>query len=177
MTTALRIAATFIAATLLGGCAHRAPSPFGETVPFPEGWVGTYRGPLFISNAPPTQEPPMMTLTIEPTDDPASWRWAIHYEGQNIRDYRLLVLPDGQFQIDEGGGLVLEADLVENELHSIFGFPGQLLTVKYTHLGDAIRFDLQTIRQEATNVIELGNSQITTHDLLGAQRAHLQRGN
>ena len=80
--------------------------------------------PLRVSLAGGGGEELPMELRIEATDDPKTWRWAIRYGGQPVRDYRLIVkdAEKGRHLIDEGNSIKLPATLVGGSLVSSFAF-------------------------------------------------------
>ncbi len=100
---------------------HAAP---GVAAEFPESWLGHWRGEATAGDpAHPVRF--TMELKVDATDRPDRFQWTILYDGpagRQVRPYTLLVKDRqrGEFQIDEGQGIVLEARLFNGVLCTEF---------------------------------------------------------
>ena len=84
-----------------------------------------------------------MGLDITPVEK-GIWRFAIRYEGQPVRDYRLLAVDGdpGRFEIDEGNGIRIPTFLIGDELVSHFAVSGNRLTSRYRAVPEGILFEV-----------------------------------
>ncbi|MBL8729289.1 MAG: hypothetical protein JNM25_12705 [Planctomycetes bacterium] len=108
---------------------------------FPAGWSGTWRGTLEVCNADGALPGASVEHVIEPTEDPARWRWVTTYDGaagRVVKDYTLLVRDAlrGAYAIDERDGVVLEARWLGDALHTWFEVGGSLLIVRESVLAN-----------------------------------------
>jgi hypothetical protein len=100
---------------------------------FPEDWSGTWKGKLEIFQKSKVVQRIDLTLTIAPTDTAGRWKWQIQYQGQDVRDYRLIATPDtaqGKWVIDEQDGIILDLQRNGNVLTSIFEVDSLWLVVR-----------------------------------------------
>ena len=172
---------------LLGLIQLLAVSPASQDRPFPDGWVGEWHGTL-TTVAPPdsvrNRIPLTLTIAREASGDAWSWRTVFNADTvRGLRNYRLLVrdAARGLYATDEGNGVVLEDTWVGGSLISVFQVGTQILESRYTMRGDTLTHDIvywsstpsTTVRGSGANAE--GGVAITTHRILGRQRAVLTR--
>ncbi len=145
----------------------------------PQDWVGTWKGTIATDS--PTTANFSLELTIQPTDDPDRYQWTMIYDGeagQSIRPYHLVIKDraKGDFVIDEGNGIELEARFFADTLRSTFRAGANFLAVTYRLTeGPSDRkliFDLMSFEQgERKND---GMMMVESLSILNFQRGELQ---
>lgn len=114
-------------------------------VPFPQGWIGRWEGPLAIH---PQGSMKDVTMALEIGQaDSLGWPWTLLYlvDGQeDRREYFLQPVNSlqGRWQIDERNGIVLGCRYLDRTLWSVFGVEGQLLQARYGLEGEMLRFEI-----------------------------------
>jgi hypothetical protein len=110
---------------------------------------GTWRGQL--ENLPrPIPQPPTVFFTVGAGADAADgcleWRMEYRLFGTSVglKDYQLCRDDNGEFVIDEGGGLLLAATVVGDDIFTGFALPDHRIRI-FTHMhrdGDRIFYDI-----------------------------------
>lgn len=99
--------------------------PTKEPVPFPDGWVGVWKGELSIFNQNGFQQSIPMELHILPLDSAGQYTWTIVYgldKETGPRSYILKTIDaeKGLFKIDEQNSIAMEAYFLHDKLFSRF---------------------------------------------------------
>lgn len=153
----MRAIPTVLATLVLCGCAAPAPAPTPATSAppprapapsFPQDWCGTWEGTMTISAAgrEAVQRVPV-TLEIAPTGEDGVYRWRTTYNhdpAKGQKDYllRTVDIAAGRYAIDEGGGLVLDADWMGRALVSVFEVQGRTFEARYSLEGETLVQDI-----------------------------------
>jgi hypothetical protein len=116
--------------------------------PFPESWVGTWKGTLtgFGAGERVTMTVPV-TMTIAPTADRAVFQWRQVFNNDstvNVKDYLLRVddAASGRYSTDERNGIVIDATYVGGALVSVFRVGLQVLETRVSLQADSLVQDL-----------------------------------
>lgn len=137
----------------------------------PEKWLGTWRGPLSLR--PPVAGFPAtspMELRISALGA-GRWGWVIAYSGQPERVYELrATTTTGAFVLDEKNGIFLDEVFEGEELLCAFEVDSRLLLTRYTHLGEAVRYETRTFKKG-----EPGPNKVASRKATGFQSALLKR--
>lgn len=126
---------------LAGSLAHGA-----EKELLPVAWHGNWQGSMLVYGRPNT--PPQrvaLGLNIAPVPEKNQLTWTLQYgEGdkKSVRPYVLIRTPQGQLQIDEQNGIVLDVDLTGNVIYSQFEVNGSLLTARYELRDKELLFEI-----------------------------------
>jgi hypothetical protein len=101
---------------------------------FPASWVGHWKGSASVGMGDKLQAF-TMELIVSPTSDPARHDWTLVYDGHAGRQERkyTLIARDaalGQYVIDENNGIVLDATIIDDVLHSHFVVQGNRIVVR-----------------------------------------------
>lgn len=166
---------------------------------FPEDWVGHWRGEA-RAGGPGTRPAAsfVMELIVQPMEqktpsDARRWTWTIVYDGSQGRQERAYVLIEkdrerGQYVIDEGNSIVLDAVFLQGGLYSHFALEQVELSSAYRLMNfgaadERLMLEILTHRPGAGTktgggVIE-GTQQrvpeVTTFGLISLQRAEMTR--
>ena len=111
------------------------PSPAVAPPSFPAAWRGRWTGDSRLVGPTGTRMTFRMELEIEPTETPGRWTWTVTYDGEAGRQVRpyFLVEKDpakGTFEIDEGNGIVLAAQLLDGALYGQFAVGTSRITTR-----------------------------------------------
>lgn len=149
-------------------------SPFLAQPPveFPADFVGEWRGEMLWAR--PEQKEPQtvaMSLTIRPNGNGEDHEYRLQYGDQDARPYVLRPKDraQGHWQIDEGGGLVLDAFWLGGALVSAFEVGSQTIVTRLWREGDAVMSEMVTLQNEP--LAEAAG--VKTRRVLGTQRARL----
>jgi hypothetical protein len=119
-----------------------APANMG----LPADWHGRWTGTLKITPVDGKEQETPMELTIERLKDSKNLRWRIIYgEGKTapVRDYEFQPQEKANhFVIDEKNGVLIDAWITGDVLHSQFEVADSLIAVRYERAGDVLRFSL-----------------------------------
>lgn len=152
-----------------------SPATFGQTLNFPTSWVGKWSGKMLIYTQGATKDSVNVEMTINPAEEPNSWRWKTVYlspKNPITKDYTLKTADaaKGHYWLDEGDGIVLDAYLLGNKLFHLFGVSGLYLTATYELQGDTLVFEVTSGKWLNTT----GND-VTNYSVLNLQRSRLRR--
>lgn len=141
-------------------------------VDFPADFVGEWRGDMVWDR--PGQDKPQtvaMSLTIRPNGTADDHEYRLKYGDQEPRPYVLRPKDraKGHWQIDEGGGLVLDAFWVGGALVSAFEVGSQTIVTRLWREGDALVSEMVTLQNDA--LAEAAG--VKTRRILSVQRARL----
>jgi len=148
---------------------------------FPDSHLGIYKGTCrSVSPDGKKMEFPMR-LELAADRSRLSWSFTIVYgEGERaqVRDYRLLGVDDapGRFRIDEKNGIVLDATLVGDTLHSTFSVQGNLIHARYRFVDGAVEFALDSFAEGGETGGKDGAPLVKGFVLQAAQQARLMKG-
>lgn len=148
---------------------------FGQTVNFPTSWVGKWSGKMLIYAQGATKDSLDVEMTINPAEEPNSWRWKTVYlspKNPITKDYPLKTADatKGHYWLDEGDGIVLDAYLLGNKLFHLFGVSGLYLTATYELQGETLVFEVTSGKW----LNSTGND-VTNYSVLNLQRSLLRR--
>lgn len=168
-----------------GAAAASSPSARGAAAPVaPPGvppelvpFLGRHRGSLRMLSVNGASTVPMGLDVAVVADHPGQLTWTMRYgdgERAQVRDYRLLfdAGAPGRCRIDERNGTVLDVQLVDGELVSVFTVPGQVLVVRYRAVPGGLDFALEAWNPAAA--VATGGG-VTTIAAVSSQRAALRR--
>jgi len=104
------------------------------TVQFPQSWVGHWKGDASTGDGTQSQKF-TMELIVAPTEKPDRYKWTIVYDsnlGRQERPYTLIVkdAKKGEYAIDEGNAIVLDARYIEGSLYSHFLVEGNRIATR-----------------------------------------------
>ncbi len=124
-----------------------------------------------------------VTLEITPTADEGVYRWCTTYNhdpSRGQKDYllRTVDIAAGRFAIDEGGGLVLDADWMGRALVSVFEVQGRTFEARYSLEGETLVQDIvfwPTIAPRAAAAADETVPTVGTARIEGRQRTVLRR--
>lgn len=161
--------------------------PLKTTHPFPEDWIGTYRGTLQLVNAEQgTHMELPMTVSISTTDTVNRWRWyskAI-YKGKDIvKDYALFrtdSMPANHYLMDENNGIYLDRILLDDAFYDYFEVGGMGLYGITRKVGDDLHFEIASFALGSkTYSFYKGNEfdvdTITSYKVVNTQKVLLKR--
>jgi hypothetical protein len=154
---------------------------------FPESHTGHWKGDLEIIQNRQVTHKIIMTLDIG-RQSKDTFDWIITYDDgitKDIRAYSLVVInkDKGQYIIDENNGILLKAQMSNNDLTSVFSVMNNLLRVSYRISTEEIDFSIDVVNvepQEITGDSIIGNDTIPPvyiYPLLSVQTAKLKRTN
>jgi len=154
-----------------------APAPAAKKA-FPAGWAGTYRGKLEVVGADGKRQTLNMEFIIAPTAKKDRVRWVIGYEGQPKRNYELVTLDaaKGLYKIDEKNSIEISAQLIGDELISIFAVTGNQLVARYRLIDrNTLAYEIIMWKQQATGMSggQGGIPVVTTYSPKNVQKAVL----
>ncbi len=179
----------------------QAPSEVKSTraAKFPEDWVGHWRGEA-RAGGPGTRPAAsfVMELIVEPMEQKTPsgarrWTWTIVYDGAQGRQERAYVLIEkdrerGQYVIDEGNSIVLDAVLLQGGLYSHFALEQVELSSAYRLMNfgaadERLMLEILTHRPGAGTKTGGGTiegtdqrvPEVTTFGLISLQRAEMTR--
>lgn len=117
-----------------------------EAQRFPEAYFGRYVGDLVIKSAMEDQFVPM-EFHLFPGDTLGRYEYKLVYgmgDTRQERAYELVALnaENGQFEIDEKNGIILDCQIVENKMYSLFEVQGNILTTFITFEEDHAMFEI-----------------------------------
>lgn len=120
-------------------------------VEFPSDFIGEWRGEMLWSR--PGQKEPQtvkMSLTIRPNGNGEDHEYRLQYGEQEPRPYVLRPKDraQGHWQIDEGGGLVLDAFWVGGALVSAFDVGSQTIVTRLWREDEAVMSEMVTLQNE-----------------------------
>lgn len=123
---------------------------------FPEDYVGTYEGSLYILQSMDTVNVLSMGLEIAKTESKEEYDWRITYGSDGDNDVRAYLLRKassrpGHYHIDELNGIVLEAEFDGYALVSLYSVMDNLISVTYRFDQKSILFDIAVSRPEPSN--------------------------
>jgi hypothetical protein len=174
----------FALAVVLSACAGSAAgsaakppdrAPPAEDLAFPSGWQGTWRGPLrMLAGA---NKDLAMELHIQPLAADR-WTFKLVYDGQP-RDYVLIAkdLAKGEFVVDEGNSIVIDARLVDGTLFSQFSVSNNFVAIRYTRRAGALDFEVVMVDAKSPNKTGGGSGapDVLSFPVKVLQRAQLVR--
>ncbi|MCK6447767.1 MAG: hypothetical protein L6Q99_15350 [Planctomycetes bacterium] len=166
--------------------ACHAPEPQGSRgapLEFPAAWSGTWRGELEALDAQGAKPIATVELVIAPTDDPRRWTWRTTYDGSAgrvVKDFALLErdASRGEFALDEGGGVELEARYFGGVLHTWFDVGESRITAREAVVAagtDDERFTFELLSAPNGPIATLASGTITSFAPTLVQRALLER--
>ena len=117
-----------------------------DTKRFPESYFGRYVGDLVIKSAMDDQFVPM-EFHLLPTDTVGRYQYKLVYgmgDTRQERAYEMVALnaENGQFEIDEKNGIILDCQVVDNKMYSLFEVQGNILTTFITFEEDHALFEI-----------------------------------
>lgn len=163
--------------------------PNESSYPFPEAWLGTYKGDLHIMGTNKVVQRIPMQLSLTDLDSAGCVDWDLRYrissDNEDIRRY--ILLPEapekGHYLLDERNSIQLKIQFYYDELVSIFEVADAQLTVRYQKINN--RQILFTVHSSnLTRVLESGNdttaageyiSPARSYQVVGVQRAILTK--
>lgn len=129
-----------------------------------DNWLGNYKGDLTsINNAGKKMTYAMEIIFAKETD--STWQWTIVYGEGNKRQerpYKLILKPNGMYEIDEQNSIVLSNALIGNRFISVFEVQGNLIHVTYTFKSKKIYFELIS----SSNMCETGGEVTENKDTI-----------
>lgn len=140
----------------------------------PAEWHGEWVGELILLGAEGKTTKVPLTLRIKPLDGGGGWTWKASYGGDRptVKDYKLMPgEKPGRFQIDEGGGVVLDARLDGEVMLSTFGVGEIVLTARYELRGRSLHFEVTSARKTGGKL----TGEVQSYEITVVQRAELTR--
>ena len=157
-----------------------APEPATARSParFPEDWRGRWVGHLDQRTKGGSTRVGL-ALTIEPIEGSREWIWRLEYEGQPVRDYRLIPSEEGadRWRIDERNGIVIDMFLVDGALVCRFSVAKVEVQMEYRLGPDGVAIAIETFGREprSTTPTEDGRFEVASFPLVGYERGVLAR--
>lgn len=157
--------------------------PKEESTSFIHDHIGNWEGKLQIYKKDSLIRELGMTFSFSPLKDSLQYHkylWQIQYEGQEIRDYRLLHdTLKNTYSIDEQNGIVLPADLYDQQLSNWFKVMGNTLFINFDFRSrDEIEFTVRMRSKTSTSIAGQSNNEIDSvlcYDLVNYQKGALKR--
>lgn len=157
--------------------------PKAESTSFTHDHVGNWEGTLQIYKKDSLIRELGMTFSFLPMKDSLQYHkylWQIQYEGQEIRDYRLLHdTLKNTYSIDEQNGIVLPADLYDQQLSNWFKVMGNTLFINFDfRKKEEIEFTVRMRSKYISRVTGQDNEEIDSvlcYDLVNYQKGLLKR--
>jgi hypothetical protein len=154
------------------------PSATRSAARFPEDWRGRWVGHL-DQHTKGGSTRVGLALTIEPIADSREWIWRLEYEGQPVRDYRLIPSQDGadRWRIDERNGIVIDAFLVDGALLCRFSVAKVEVQIEYRLGPDGVAIAIATFGREPmrTTPTDDGRFEVASFPLVAYERGTLAR--
>ena len=152
---------------------------------FPENWLGSYKGELFIFAVDSVKMKLQMELKIDRTQLDSIYDWQMTYDHKGKRDIRpyslVVVNPEkGHYKIDERNSIVIDSYLFNDSiLISYFMVEESVIIVSYEKQDDNLIFELISSKSVAVSITgdqivhEEKISKVETYPVVGRQRAVL----
>lgn len=107
-----------------------------QTGAFPDDWLGTYQGELYLLHAENRQtDTVQMVFEFLRTGQAWCWEYRMVYDspkyGKQVKDYQLIKpdsLPANMFLLDEKDGIYIQMVYLDNAFYSHFSVAGQRIT-------------------------------------------------
>jgi hypothetical protein len=150
---------------LIGSCTQSMEESKAVQVPFYQSHQGNWQGALKIYKSDSMVRELNMTFNLESLKDSMQYKrfkWQIQYEGQELRDYLLLLDTIAKtYQIDEQNGIVLPARLNNQNLSNWFTVMGNTLFVNFDFSSlDEVEFTVNMRSKEPIGYTGQGNETI-----------------
>jgi hypothetical protein len=138
-----------------------------DTLPFPDGWVGTWAGELHIWKGLNIVQSVSMKTIIAPTEKSDEYHWMTTFgdEAKTEKPYLLKVLDKekGLYVIDEHNSIVIESYLFDNKLVSWYIVMGSLIQATFEKRGTELIFEI--LAGSETPVSITGNTKLGEEDI------------
>lgn len=137
--------------------------------PFPESWIGQYKGELLIYGVDSVKTKIDMELKIDKTANDSIYDWTIiyYFKGKSdIRAYSLNVFDreKGHYKIDERNSIIIDAYLHNNSVFtSFFKVEESNIVASYSKKESSILFEI--IASKAKPVSITGNTKSNDKDI------------
>ena len=148
----------------------------------PKQWNGVWKGTCTTTYRDGRKLDFGLELYVAPIEGREASTWKIVYDGdigRQVRDYEILVVDrsKGHFRIDEKNGIVLDAFLLKDTLHSRFTIDDNNVECSYRLIDSSIEVIMIASRVDplATTQHDSSESKVTTFDLISVQRGMLKR--
>jgi hypothetical protein len=141
---------------------------------FPDQLTGTWTGVMRMYKDGKVRDSVNIRFTVKPGASPNTWSWKTDYLSEKMpmtKDYTLRLLHEASqtYELDEGGGVVLNDYLVGNKLYCVFETHDVMLTSTYELRDGALIF-------EVTSGKKLGErTEVVNYSVQHVQRAILRR--
>lgn len=141
---------------------------------FPDQLTGTWTGVMRMYKDGKVRDSVNIRFTVKPGAAPNTWSWKTDYLSDKMpmtKDYTLRLLHEASqtYELDEGGGVVLNDYLVGNKLYCVFETHDVMLTSTYELRDGALIF-------EVTSGKKLGErTEVVNYSVQHVQRAILRR--
>jgi hypothetical protein len=160
-----------------------APLRAEEAGDFASTWEGVWKGPCTVWRDGKVAMDFPMELHVAPIGEGRSgWTWRVVYgegEKRQVRPYELLPVDGepGHFVVDEKNGIVIDAYLERDALHSRFWVADNVIEATYAREGDAMVVALKTYGAKPVRLSggEKGIPPVASYGLRAVQRATLER--
>jgi hypothetical protein len=107
------------------------------------------------------------------------WIWRLEYEGQPVRDYRLIPSEEGadRWRIDEHNGIVIDGFLVDGALVCRFSVAKVEVQIEYRLGPDGVAIAIETFGLEPTRMTPTddGRFEVVSFPLVAYERGTLAR--
>jgi len=151
-----------------------------KALQFPDDYLGVYKGDLKIHSVRGVKEIGM-EFHLNTTDQIDQYQYMLVYifdDKRQERKYTLITkdASKGQYLVDENNGILLDAQLFDNNLYFMFEVEGTIITTTLRFYKNNMNFEITATNknkkvvtgQENTDVTEVISYPITT-----VQKAHL----
>jgi hypothetical protein len=154
------------------------PSATPFSTRFPADWRGRWVGHLDQRTKGGSTQVGLV-LTIEPIAGSREWIWRLEYEGQPVRDYRLIPSEEGadRWRIDERNGIVIDGFLVDGALVCRFSVAKVEVQIEYRLGPDGVAIAIETFGLEPTRMTPTddGRFEVVSFPLVAYERGTLAR--
>ncbi len=129
-----------------------------QTPVFPDDWMGTYQGDMYILNAARNSIDTVdVHFVLAPTEEEKAWKYTMSYKsskyGNSVKAYRLIkpdTLAANVYLMDENNGIFIEEVLMGNTFYSCFSVGNTRLFSTMRKKESAIEWEIISTRKEDT---------------------------
>ena len=153
-----------------------------QTANFPDDYFGIYKGNLHISSEQGNQNIPM-EFHLLATDTLGKYIYTLVYgegETKQLRAYNLLEKDQekGHYVVDEHNGIILDANVINNRMYTLFEVNDTLLTTFITFETAYMIFEIVTTpksKKRVTYAEDEDKIEVISYPITTIQRALLQK--
>ena len=147
---------------------------------FLSAFEGNWKGDLeIIGSRRQVQRVPMQMEIKKLTD--SVWLWKTTYAAEKpiIKNYTLQMRneEEGKYMLDEGDGILIHINRLDNKLYALFNVEGSILACTYEIIADKLHYEIASGPAKPAGLSAINEKKITinSYEIRSLQRARLQK--